>query len=154
MNAHVANAAVPNANAAGLEALDQLHDAIQLPNEHNMDHIEMVMEDMMLDPPSVYNRLYWSYRLPDDQVEQLDNLGIPRHFLYRRKNGPCAWVENGVKCCKCRPQSNGDWQRHLEAHVGKALDIRYYCPHDQCHGRYFRRRDALARHLRCRHGQA
>ncbi|KZS88732.1 hypothetical protein SISNIDRAFT_530980 [Sistotremastrum niveocremeum HHB9708] len=140
MNAIPANATAWNANAAALEALNPVHDAIQLPAEDDTNAIEMVMEEMMLDPPSVYNRLYWSYRLPDDLVEELDNIGIPRHFLYRRKGRACPWVENGVKCCECRPQSNGDWQRHLEAHVGKALDIR--------------RRDALARHLRCRHGQA
>ncbi|KZT34142.1 hypothetical protein SISSUDRAFT_1053257 [Sistotremastrum suecicum HHB10207 ss-3] len=143
-----------NAEAADHDALIHNHNVIHVPQDDNINKIEMFMEGMMLDPPAQNNRLYWPYRLPDDQVEQLEDIGIPRHFLYRRINSPCPWVKDGVRCRHYQVHSNADWRRHLEAHVGKVLNIRFSCPFHQCQGRAFSRHDALARHLGSTHAHA
>ncbi|KZT34144.1 hypothetical protein SISSUDRAFT_1053262, partial [Sistotremastrum suecicum HHB10207 ss-3] len=111
-----------NANATVHDALLHNHNEIHAPHADNINNLEMFMTETILDPPAEENHLYYSYRLPDDLVEQLEDIGIPRHFLYRRKDSPCAWVEKGIRCRKTHVKRNGEWRRHLHGHVARALN--------------------------------
>ncbi|KZT37598.1 hypothetical protein SISSUDRAFT_833125 [Sistotremastrum suecicum HHB10207 ss-3] len=103
-------------------------------------------------PLSVEDKLFWRYRLPRETANALREHGIPKHWLYRRRFGPCPWTVDGQPCGKSKAKSSGDYGRHIEGHANKILKRSLSCDYGNC-GKSFSRIDAVKRHMDKCHGR-